>query len=700
MLVLLVIFDLLTSSSADTFSLVVPDGSLSAQLGSSVVLPCALSPSLDSKDYEIRWYRPNNEDNPVLLYKDLQVQENAGHPQYRGRVSLVGDLLKGNVSLKLENLTLADRGEYVCFVSSYKWYEKKSDFLTIPVVGSPPLLTLGDVGDQVNITCESGGWSPNTTLIWKGKRGRELRNSVDHYTVDSEGLVSVSSWLMFSPTGSEWISCSVGLSDQEMREGRVLLFKPASATLEPGVSPGWIAFIILLVISLLVLALLITPKIRGQILPKHQKATPTEEEAHPFVADFNPPPFPVCTLKETNTAEESTQTSGEVSPQSSPVSTGREINRADGATQTSGDFDPPPCPVCTLRETNTAEESTQTSGEGSPQSSPVSTGREINRADGATQTSDFNPPPCPVCTLRETNTAEESTQASGEVSPQSSPVSTGREINRADGATQTSGEFDPPPCPVCTLRETNTAEESTQTSGEGSPQSSPVSTGRETNTAEEFTQASGQFSSALSFSASAQREIPRTDAAPPTRASERRAKELNAEGNADWDKMLDCRVAIKAGLSDPHLGVLFKERMRGGQFYWVVTGLTGSSAPAASLSKSVPYQCPNSWYVGVISETVMKSRVPLTPQNSCWVLHYDKENGFYVNDPSQTPVLVRDRFTKLGVFLDCEKHTLSFYSHDKRSHLYTFYNVDSTEPLVPVVFPGLKPKYSLEILNA
>ncbi|KAL7856333.1 hypothetical protein AOLI_G00199370 [Acnodon oligacanthus] len=51
---------------------------------------------------------------------------------------------------------------------------------------------------------------------------------------DSEGLVSVSSWLLFSPSESEWISCSVGLSDQEMREGRVLPLKPATAVLKPG----------------------------------------------------------------------------------------------------------------------------------------------------------------------------------------------------------------------------------------------------------------------------------------------------------------------------------------------------------------------------------------------------------------------------------------------------------------------------------
>ncbi|KAI4903984.1 hypothetical protein NFI96_030860, partial [Prochilodus magdalenae] len=172
-----------------TFSLVVPDGVILGQLGSPVVLPCTVSPPLDCKSFEVGWYRPKNKDNPILVYKDLKVQEDTGDPQYRNRVSLIGDLGKGNVSLKLEQLTLADRGEYVCYVNSDLWYDRASVLLNL---------------------------------------------------LDSEGLVSVSSWLLFFPSESEWISCSVGLSDQEMKEGRVLPLKPtykpdsAGCTLEPG----------------------------------------------------------------------------------------------------------------------------------------------------------------------------------------------------------------------------------------------------------------------------------------------------------------------------------------------------------------------------------------------------------------------------------------------------------------------------------
>ncbi|KAL6467303.1 hypothetical protein MHYP_G00251070 [Metynnis hypsauchen] len=210
---------LICSEAASDFSVFASNALVSERLGSSAVLPCGLSPSLNVELFKVQWHK-NDYNNPVLLYEDQK--ENTGNRQYRGRVSLIGDLQKGNVSLKLENLTLADGGEYVCLVKSLTWYESAKVNLTIKVLGSSPLFFMAEDGNQVNVTCKSNGWSPKPTLTWRDKGGRELTTSHIYYKTDSEGLVSVSSWLLLSPSESEWISCSVGLSDQEMKEGRVL----------------------------------------------------------------------------------------------------------------------------------------------------------------------------------------------------------------------------------------------------------------------------------------------------------------------------------------------------------------------------------------------------------------------------------------------------------------------------------------------
>ncbi|MCI4395102.1 hypothetical protein PGIGA_G00176480 [Pangasianodon gigas] len=222
-MILIYIASVLACSAAE-FSIVVPNASVSAPLGSSVVLPCGLSPSLNARTFEVRWSKQGEHDL-ILLYQDQKVQENVGKDQYRDRVSLIGELDKGNVSLKLDNLTVVDRGEYICFVKSISWYEKGSMNLVVKALGSTPLFLHKEAGEKVNITCMSGGWSPKPTLTWRDSAGRELSYSHTYYRTDSEGLVSVSSWLLFSPSDSEWISCTVGLNGQEIREGRIVPLK-------------------------------------------------------------------------------------------------------------------------------------------------------------------------------------------------------------------------------------------------------------------------------------------------------------------------------------------------------------------------------------------------------------------------------------------------------------------------------------------
>ncbi|XP_062372001.1 butyrophilin-like protein 1 [Sardina pilchardus] len=204
------------------FNLSVPHNSIPVQLGSSATLPCQISPPLNAVQYGVSWYRPDKTKTLVLRYENQQVQERSADPQYRGRASLIGDLEKGDVTLELENLTLADRGEYTCFVESDIWYERAN--VSLIMRGSVPVLSYTEVRKtQLNVTCVSGGWSPQPTVTWRDRQGREINdNPVCEYTTDAEGLVSVGSWLLVSPSQSEWISCSVYLSDQEMTLGRVL----------------------------------------------------------------------------------------------------------------------------------------------------------------------------------------------------------------------------------------------------------------------------------------------------------------------------------------------------------------------------------------------------------------------------------------------------------------------------------------------
>ncbi|KAI4882265.1 hypothetical protein NFI96_030064, partial [Prochilodus magdalenae] len=98
------------------------------------------------------------------------------------------------------------------------------------------------------------------------------------------------------------------------------------------------------------------------------------------------------------------------------------------------------------------------------------------------------------------------------------------------------------------------------------------------------------------------------------------------------------RLCIQLHSSHTTLGCWFRERIHSGQYYWEVKGLTDISLNTGIFKNT--YKCPTSWYVGVTNQSAeQKSEVPVTPQNGYWALQYDKDKGYYVNDPSLTPVL-------------------------------------------------------------
>ncbi|KAM9449938.1 butyrophilin subfamily 2 member A2-like [Clarias gariepinus] len=257
-------------ASSEYFSLKV-ESPVSGLLGSSVSLHCAVTNNMDVRPLKVRWYRPKMYDTPILLYENKQIQKSPVDVQYQGRVFLLGDLEKGDVSVKLEKLTLTDRGEYVCYVESDNWYDKATVTLRLRVVGSTPVLLIHESGEgQVNVSCQSHGWILEPSITWTDKDGRDLKHlSNDKFTINPVGTVDVSSWLIVSPSESEWISCSVGLSDQERKEDRIMLHVPARDTES---LTGYIIIIIpvLLVLCVVGIAVYCVLRKKGLILSRRK----------------------------------------------------------------------------------------------------------------------------------------------------------------------------------------------------------------------------------------------------------------------------------------------------------------------------------------------------------------------------------------------------------------------------------------------
>ncbi|KAF4071392.1 hypothetical protein AMELA_G00272710 [Ameiurus melas] len=195
------------------------------QYGSSVVLPCWLTPEMNAEALEIRWYRPGQFKSPLLFYQNSKIITD--YNTYKNRSSLTlrnpqsTGLKQGDISLRLDNLGLSDIGIFHCYVTGDKSYHEKTVTLNLTALGSLPFLSLKDHHDSVNLSCSSCGWFPQPSLLWKSttEKGEALSDPRSHiYSRQENGLFCVYSWVILSSSVSNSISCSVSLSEDKERD--------------------------------------------------------------------------------------------------------------------------------------------------------------------------------------------------------------------------------------------------------------------------------------------------------------------------------------------------------------------------------------------------------------------------------------------------------------------------------------------------
>ncbi|XP_008299724.1 myelin-oligodendrocyte glycoprotein-like [Stegastes partitus] len=107
-----------------------PAQPITAVLGDDIILPCCLEPAADVQDKTILWSDPDLKLDPlnpqrgveyVHLYRNRKEVPDMQITSYFGRTTLFEDELKrGNISLKITNVTMEDQGRYRCFIPKLK----------------------------------------------------------------------------------------------------------------------------------------------------------------------------------------------------------------------------------------------------------------------------------------------------------------------------------------------------------------------------------------------------------------------------------------------------------------------------------------------------------------------------------------------------------------------------------------------------
>ncbi|XP_077058457.1 junctional adhesion molecule-like [Siphateles boraxobius] len=141
---------------ADGFTVRGPSDPLVVPLGSSVVLPCYVDKPLPVTGLEVQWGRTDSE-TPVHLFLDGESRSEVQQQDYHDRAHFFTDQIQhGNFSLRLDNLTAEDEGNYTCKVYSLQ----ESNETVVQIKDVERLLVSGSsrsisasVGEDVTLNC-------------------------------------------------------------------------------------------------------------------------------------------------------------------------------------------------------------------------------------------------------------------------------------------------------------------------------------------------------------------------------------------------------------------------------------------------------------------------------------------------------------------------------------------------------------------
>ncbi|XP_060773241.1 butyrophilin subfamily 2 member A2-like isoform X5 [Neoarius graeffei] len=743
--VLLFLFPSLShQTSSGIFSLKV-QSPVSALLGSSVSLHCALANSMDVRHLEVRWYRPKMLDTSVLLYKNTQIQKSPVDVQYQGRVFLLGELEKGDVSLKMENLMLADRGDYVCYVSSDDWYDKATVSLSIRAVGSTPVLSINEAeGGKMNVSCQSHGWLPEPSIIWTDKDGRDLKHlSKNKFINNSEGVIDVTSWLIVSPS-STWISCSVGLSDQERKDSRITLSIPPGIT--ESVNGYAIAIPVLLLLCAAGIAVFCMLHKKGLILSKRKRTENTGDKTSGAPSEREPLNKIPVENQDQNDApsmntvpddvvvdiDQNSEQKADIPPTSTP-----NLNQQKSSEQQNPEAVKEKPQLRDLNQQKSSEQQNPEAVKEKPQLRDKTSGAPSEREPLnkiPVENQDQNDAPS-MNTVPDDVVVDidQNSEQKADIPPTSTP-----NLSQQKSSEQQNPEAVKEKPQLTDLNQQKSSEQQNPEAVKEKPQLRDKTSGapsereplnkipvenQDQNDAPSMNTVPDDV--VVDIDQNSEQKADRPPTSTPNLSQQKSSEQQNPEAVKEKPQLRDldevkkfkvnitidpdetpefltedrkevfCSVPrpawdINSSDEDEKVFTLCKARFNVGKRYWEVK--VRESHKIEKLS----------WFVGVASEAAEREcNIPLTPQNKFWVLSYEKEKGLYIRDKAELISLpdVHKELTAVGVFLDCDEHTLSFYNINTKSHIYTFTNVEPRRiSLRPLISPGVRDNYPVCIL--
>ncbi|XP_056428740.1 CD276 antigen [Hyla sarda] len=201
-----------------SIEVIVPDVPITGMLDEDVILPCSFSPPDGFSLHDLSLFWEITKLQQVHAFTQGQEQLEKQDPKFINRTQLfLGQLLQGNMSLLLRNVSLSDEGTYTCFVnvgnsSSAAVSLQVAAFYTKPTLHLEPSQSIEGLkpGDQVTVTCHTYRGYPQAEILWQDGSGKNLTENVTTSQVaNEEGLFHVQSSIRVTLETNDTYTCLV-----------------------------------------------------------------------------------------------------------------------------------------------------------------------------------------------------------------------------------------------------------------------------------------------------------------------------------------------------------------------------------------------------------------------------------------------------------------------------------------------------------
>lgn len=94
------------------------------------------------------------------------------------------------------------------------------------------------------------------------------------------------------------------------------------------------------------------------------------------------------------------------------------------------------------------------------------------------------------------------------------------------------------------------------------------------------------------------------------------------------------------------------------------------------------------WDLGVARESInRKGAITVRPDNGYWAICRRNGGSLYACAGPAVTLHLKEIPQKVGIFLDYEEGSVSFYNTEAKTHIYTYSGLTFTEPLYPYFNP-------------